>query len=129
MHGNLSEWVLEQYAVDTYANRQPGAFAAPVRSPITTVTSGHLNGLLVRGGNCEDDDPADLRSARRLKAVQQWMAQDPAAPNSIWWLTDAPYVGFRVVRPLEPPKTEEEAQRYEPDPKVWFEYYERSGKE
>ena len=129
MHGNLSEWVLEQYTVDTYANRLPGAFAAPVRSPITRMDSRHLDGLLARGGNCEDNDPADLRSARRLRAAWKWMRLDPAFPNSIWWLTDAPFVGFRVVRPLHPPQTEEEARRYEPDPRVWYEYFDRTGRE
>jgi len=129
MHGNLSEWVLEQYAVDTYAHRQPGAFAAPVRPARTTLDSRDFDGLLVRGGNCEDDDPADLRSARRLQAAWEWMRQDPAFPHSIWWLTDAPFVGFRVVRPLHPPQTEEEARRYEPDPRVWYEYFDRTGRE
>ena len=32
-------------------------------------------------------------------------------PQSIWWHTDADYVGFRVVRPLRKP-TAEEAARY-----------------
>ncbi len=29
------------------------------------------------------------------------MRQDPQRPRSIWWLTDADFVGFRVVRPVE----------------------------
>ena len=49
-------------------------------------------------------------------------------PQSVRF-TDAPYVGFRVVRPLYPPKTEEEAKLYEPDPKVWFVQFELMGKE
>ena len=112
-----------------FAIALPGAFAAPVRSARTTLDSRDFDGLLVRGGNCEDDDPADLRSARRLQAAWEWMRQDPAFPHSIWWLTDAPFVGFRVVRPLHPPQTEEEARRYEPDPRVWYEYFDRTGRE
>jgi len=128
MHGNLSEWVLEQYAVDTYANRLPDAFGAPVRPPITRVGNDDF-GHIARGGNCEDDNPENLRSARRLRSVPDWRAQDPQFPQSIWWMTDAPYVGFRVVRPLTPPQTEEEARRYEPDPKIWYDYFERTGRE
>ena len=116
MHGNLSEWVLEQHAKDTYANRKSGTFAAPVKPPVGNF------GQIARGGNCEDDEPAHLRSARRLKSTDAWKEQDPQFPQSIWWCTDAAYVGFRVVRPLQPPKTEEEAKIYEPDPVVWLDY-------
>ncbi|MCL2710200.1 MAG: formylglycine-generating enzyme family protein [Planctomycetaceae bacterium] len=119
MHGNLSEWVLEQYAVDTYANRLPDAFAVPVKSPVDNV-SGMVFGHIARGGNCEDDNMSDLRCARRLYSVPQWKAHDSVYPLSIWWYTDAPFVGFRVVRPLAPPKSEDEARLYEPDPNVWF---------
>ena len=127
MHGNLSEWVLEHYAPDTYQRRKSERFGAPVRAPVTTV--GRDDRHIARGGNCENDNMLDLRSARRLHSVPQWNAQEPGYPHSIWWLTDAPYVGFRIVRPLEPPKTEEEAKRYEPDPMVWLEYFERTGRE
>jgi len=129
MHGNMSEWVLEQYAVDTYANRLPDAFGAPIRPPVTRLGQGANIGHIARGGNCEDDNPNDLRSARRLVSTQSWKALDPQFPQSIWWMTDAPYVGFRVVRPLTPPQTEEEARRYDPDPQVWYDYFERTGRE
>ena len=124
MHGNMSEWVLEQYAADTYTNRQPGTFAAPIQIP-----RGEGFGQIARGGNCEDDEPANLRSARRLRSTEAWKAQDPQFPQSIWWSTDAPYVGFRVVRPLTTPKTEAELKPYEPNPMVWLEYFERTGRE
>jgi len=132
MHGNMAEWVLEHYAKDTYVNRKPGMFAAPVKSPvshvgdpITIAKDTHV----ARGGHCEDDTPENFRSARRLVSDETWRAEDPQYPKSIWWCTNAPYVGFRVVRPLNPPKTEEEAKQYEPDPKVWFEYAELNTRE
>ena len=128
MHGNLSEWVLEHYAKDTYAQRKPGSFAAPVKSPMTKVGRGD-SGQIARGGNCDDDNPADLRSARRLASTEKWKEQDPQFPQSIWWSTDAPFVGFRVVRPLNPPKTEAEAKLYEPDPKIWLEYKESNSRQ
>ena len=126
MHGNVSEWVLEHYAKDTYANRKPDTFAAPVRPPVSGVGGDGFINHIARGGNCEDDEAADLRSARRLKSTTDWAAQDPQFPKSIWWLTDAPFVGFRVVRPLDPPKTDEEAKQYDVDPVIWLEYAERN---
>jgi hypothetical protein len=94
-------------------------FGIPVKLP-----KGDGFGQVARGGNCEDDEPANLRSARRLYSETTWKQQDPQFPQSIWWVTDAAYVGFRVVRPLEPPKTEEEAKLYEPNPSVWIDYAE-----
>ena len=124
MHGNVSEWVLEHYAKDTYAQRKPGTFAAPVKSPVTQVGSGQKDNHVARGGNCEDDEPDALRSARRLESTEKWREHDPQYPKSIWWMTDAPFVGFRVIRPLNPPKTEAEAKPYELDPAIWLEYAE-----
>jgi hypothetical protein len=34
--------------------------------------------------------------ARELPSPD-WQASDPQVPKSKWWLTDAPFVGFRVV--------------------------------
>lgn len=85
-------------------------------------------GQVVRGGHCDCDDPADLRSARRLFSNPEWKAQDPMFPQSIWWVTEAPFVGFRVVRPLVPP-TAEEAKLYEPIPMVWKEYTDQNTRE
>ena len=42
---------------------------------------------------------------------KKWKKRDPQIPKSIWWHTDAPFVGFRVVRPLITP-TEEEQKKY-----------------
>ena len=121
MHGNVAEWVLENYAKDTYAHREPGTFAAPVKPPVHRL--GMDDGInVVRGGDADTDEPADLRSARRQHYDERWRADDPQFPRSIWWLTNNGHIGFRVVRPLHPPKTEEELKLYEPDPNIWFEY-------
>ncbi|MDR0328555.1 MAG: formylglycine-generating enzyme family protein [Planctomycetaceae bacterium] len=125
MYGNVAEWVLEEYAKDTYAQRKPGTFAAPVKPPVSKV--GSKDGInIVRGGNVDCEEPADLRSACRVQYSEEWRKDDPQYPKSIWWLTSQGSVGFRVVRPLNPPKTEEEAKQYEPDPKVWIEYFKRN---
>ena len=55
---------------------------------------------MARGGNW-DSDPEVLRSAARLASNLEWSVQDPQRPQSIWWHTDATFVGFRIVRPLE----------------------------
>ena len=68
---------------------------------------------VVRGGSW-DDEAAGLRSAARRASTKDWKAQDPQIPQSIWYLTDASFVGFRVVRPLRMPSAEE-AKKYDLD--------------
>ena len=45
--------------------------------------------------------PTGCRSAARAGLEPEWSVQDPQRPQSIWWHTDATFVGFRVVRALE----------------------------
>ena len=56
---------------------------------------------VARGGHFKDNPP-ELRSAARRKSEKKWMSADPQEPQSIWWLTNYPQIGFRIVRPLEP---------------------------
>jgi len=94
--GNVAEWVLDYYDKDYY-----GSFKldAPVLSPVLIPTEKEYP-YIVRGGSW-DDDAARLRSASRRASTREWSQQDPQLPQSIWWHTDALFVGFRVVRPLE----------------------------
>lgn len=119
MHGNVAEWVHDQYKADTYSKRAAGELKALFVQP-----KGNF-GQVARGGSVDDDDPLMLRSARRIISESKWKSQDPQYPQSIWWVTDAPYVGFRVVRPLTPP-TPEEAALYEPIPEAWKTYREQN---
>jgi formylglycine-generating enzyme required for sulfatase activity len=105
MHGNVAEWCLDQYVVDRY--KQLGA--GLVENPLLPVTKTYPQ--LVRGGSWVDEAPL-LRSAARRGSSKEWKSQDPQIPQSIWYFTDASFVGFRVVRPLRVP-TPEEAARYE----------------
>jgi len=119
MHGNVAEWVLDQYVPDAYKK-----FAGKtVKNPIVPVTKEFP--VVVRGGSWMDD-PEMLRSAARRGSHPDWKMQDPQIPQSIWYLTDAPFVGFRVVRPLRLP-TEEEAKLYEPDPEILRNYRKAQG--
>jgi formylglycine-generating enzyme required for sulfatase activity len=105
MHGNVAEWCLDQYIPDRY--KQLGDKL--VESPLAVVTQEYPQ--LVRGGAWTDEAPL-LRSAARRGSNKDWKMQDPQIPQSIWYHTDANFVGFRVVRPLRVP-TAEEAVRYD----------------
>jgi formylglycine-generating enzyme required for sulfatase activity len=106
MHGNVSEWVLDQYVPDLYLKRQGKAVRNPLAVPLTEYPR------VVRGGGW-DDEPDMLRSAVREGSSDEWKQQDPQIPQSIWYLTDATSVGFRVVRPLREPSDEEKAEYWE----------------
>ena len=95
MHGNVMEWTLDQYAVDTY--RKP---------PADWVRSKEAYPHTVRGGGWADD-PDKLRCGSRDFSDPTWKAQDPQLPKSIWYLTDAQSVGFRLVRLFQIPTVKE----------------------
>ncbi len=101
MHGNVSEWCLDQYHPDFY---QQSKFIPAAKSPYLIPRK--LFPRVVRGGSWFDD-PEELRSANRIDSSDRWKAQDPQLPQSMWYLTDGDFVGFRVVRPLKRPSEEE----------------------
>ncbi len=99
MHGNVAEWVLDQYTSDFYGKASANnLFAIPQT----------LYPRVVRGGSWDDDAPL-LRSAARVGSHEDWKEQDPQIPKSIWYHTDALGVGFRIVRPLATPSAKEKA--------------------
>lgn len=105
MHGNVAEWVLDQYVPGTYAERKQLA-TDPLVIPLMEYPRA------VRGGGW--DDPAEmLRSAVREGSSLEWKQQDPQIPQSIWYFTDALGVGFRVVRPLTEPDPAEKAAKWD----------------
>jgi formylglycine-generating enzyme required for sulfatase activity len=93
MHGNVAEWCLDHYRKDVYAELQNKGLRL---NPFILPTEKRFSHV-VRGGSWDDDAPI-LRSAARRGSVREWLRQDPQRPQSIWWLTEAEYVGFRVVR-------------------------------
>ncbi len=107
MYGNVSEWVIDQYAADFYG-KAAGQVAVNPLSP-----GSKEFGRVVRGGSW-DDEAEKCRSAARRFSEKDWKRQDPLNPKSIWYLTDATFVGFRVIRPLRLPSAEE-AKKYEID--------------
>ena len=104
MHGNVAEWCLDQYMPAFYATLPADR---PVREPIAPPARRYPR--VARGGSW-DDDPELLRSAARRGSDKEWSVQDPQIPQSIWYHTDALFVGFRVVRPLREPTPEEKVK-------------------
>ncbi len=122
MHGNVCEWVLDDYDKKAYKDFADGKVAEGFVKAKKAKSVYKMFDEIARGGSCAHE-AADCRSARRIVSTKDWKKQDPQFPQSIWWVTDAPFVGFRVVRPLAVP-TAEEAASYEPDANVWFKYKE-----
>ena len=99
MLGNVDEWTLDQYH-DNYYTEIQGHTDNPLQTPVTKYP------VTLRGGSFRDDAAA-LRSAVRIPSEKKWNARDPQIPRSKWWNTDAPFIGFRVVRPVKQPTAAE----------------------
>ena len=95
MLGNVMEWTLDAYGpYQTAAETEPW-----VKETQPYPTS-------VRGGSW--NDPAvQLRCASRVASDASWKQQDPQLPKSIWYETDAQWLGFRLIRPAKLPPVEE----------------------
>lgn len=105
IYGNVVEWVLDQYDPDYYARCAGGG---PVIEPWNKATKPYP--LAVRGGSW-DDEAGMCRSAARRGSDRAWKLQDPQNPKSIWYFSDAQWIGFRIVRPLKVPPPEQ-MQKY-----------------
>jgi formylglycine-generating enzyme required for sulfatase activity len=96
IYGNVTEWCLDHYKKDQYSSYKRDAVAL---QPVLLPTERRFSHV-VRGGGWADD-AAGCRSAARRGSEQSWLKLDPQSPKSIWWLTSAEFVGFRIVRPVE----------------------------
>ena len=56
-----------------------------------------LDGTPIAAGGCWRDDPADISCATRAVPHPDWQMTDPQVPKSPWWLSDADFMGFRIV--------------------------------
>jgi len=96
MHGNVAEWCLDHYQADVYAEFPLGkAIWMPILMP-TEKRFPHV----ARGGSWLDG-PERCRSAARRASHRDWLKREPQRPLPIWWLTDADFVGFRLVRAVD----------------------------
>ncbi len=97
LHGNVAEWVIDQHEPKRY--ERLAALPQPAVSPVAVPGPARYPHV-TRGGGFEDE-PAMLRSAARRGSDPEWSRRDPQLPQSIWWHTDAIFVGFRLVRAVE----------------------------
>jgi formylglycine-generating enzyme required for sulfatase activity len=99
IHGNVMEWCLDQYeeSYDKFAG-------ALVEDPWMRATRPYPHAA--RGGGW-DDPAAALRSGARRGSDRNWKMTDPQLPKSVWYLSDAKWVGMRIVRPLKVPSPEQ----------------------
>ena len=99
MLGNVGEWVLDQYS-ETYFT----TIGDKSNNPLIEPTNRYPR--TVKGGTYQDE-AKELRSANRIKSDAVWNRRDPQIPKSKWWNADAPFIGFRIIRPLQQPSAEE----------------------
>jgi formylglycine-generating enzyme required for sulfatase activity len=95
MLGNVMEWTLDQY--EPYKS---GEQTDPWLKPKTPYP------ISVRGGSWNDPATA-LSCAARVASDASWKQQDPQLPKSIWYETDAQWLGFRLIRPAAVPTAQE----------------------
>lgn len=101
MLGNVQEWTLDEYK-DNYLS------IIKETNPSVLPTARHPRTL--KGGSYLSKEP-DLRPANRIPSDPIWNRRDPQIPKSKWWNADAPFVGFRILRPTKQP-TKEEADAF-----------------
>jgi formylglycine-generating enzyme required for sulfatase activity len=95
MLGNVMEWTLDRYAPYT---------AAESANPWVRSTASYPHA--VRGGSWTDDE-ARVTCTARVASDASWKRLDPQLPKSIWYMTNAQWLGFRLIRPAALPGAEE----------------------
>lgn len=95
MLGNVMEWTLDQYAPYT---------AAAAVNPWVRSTAPYPHA--VRGGSWNDDE-SKVTCTARVASDPSWKRLDPQLPKSIWYMTNAQWLGFRLVRPATLPSAED----------------------
>ena len=103
--GNVSEWTMDEYEANYYEKIAQGA-----KDPVSLKTKRYP--VTVRGGNYKSPI-TDLRPTNRTKSESIWNRRDPQIPKSKWWNADAPFIGFRLVRPRMAKSNEEVASFFE----------------
>ncbi len=111
MHGNASEWVLDQYS-ETYdpIRKAIAAGQPPIHWPM------RLHPRTVRGGSW-DSDAVDCRSAARVGSSVDLHEDEPNLPVSPHWLASSVQrqYGFRIARPLNPPPIKSHGKYWDAD--------------
>lgn len=113
MHGNVWEWVLDQYQADWYSGLQGKTHHA-----LDVVCWPKVLFPRVLRGGSKEMDAKDCRSASRLASNDdEWRSYDPNMPQSPWWFAsdDSQDIGFRIVRPYKSVPREEQSKYWDAD--------------
>lgn len=95
--GNVAEWTMDQYSTDFYSGSSGNT--DPWLKPVK------LYPRVLRGGSWRDN-AENCKCSSRKPSEPRWKRRDPQFPKSRWWHTNAPFVGFRIVRPKNVPDAE-----------------------
>ena len=90
MLGNVAEWTADIYNKDVYSKKRK-------KNPFESGENKYPR--VIRGGSW-DDESSNLKSYYRSFSTKELQRRDPQIPKSLWWNTDAPHIGFRIVRPF-----------------------------
>lgn len=90
MLGNVAEWTADIYNKDVYSKKRK-------KNPFESGKNKYPR--VIRGGSW-DDESSNLKSYYRSFSTKELQRRDPQIPKSLWWNTDAPHIGFRIVRPF-----------------------------
>ena len=110
MHGNVAEWVIDQFDKDAY--KQHAGKTVKASGIVKWATEQHPRAM--RGGGWESE-AEDLRSAARLATSRNLNKRDPQLPQSPYWLTEGFWIGFRVVSPVKEPSEAEKLKYWDAD--------------
>ncbi len=113
MHGNVAEWVTGQYDAKLHQKLAAKKMATNLDTMIRATT---IFPRTVKGGGFESD-AEDCRSSARIASESEWQIRDPQLPRSVWWNTETFWVGFRIVRPVNPPSLAEQNRYWNVDAK------------
>ncbi|TDQ17306.1 formylglycine-generating enzyme required for sulfatase activity [Algoriphagus boseongensis] len=106
IYGNVQEWTMDLYEPDFYSRSGKD-------NPLNPADK--LYPHVVRGGSFKTPENA-IGSSMRDLSDPKWKRIDPQIPKSQWWFPEAPFIGLRLVRPLNPPSPEEIKAYYNQEP-------------
>lgn len=111
MHGNASEWVLDEYALSLESLKRPG-----VGGSLFVQWPQQLHPRTVRGGHW-DSNADSCRNDSRVGSSKDWHQEEPLIPHSPHWLAGDHdrLVGFRLARSLRRPEGNVKALLWDAD--------------
>ena len=109
--GNAGEWTLDSAGDEPVADPDGPGGQPPVRWPTK------LYPRVLKGGSAFLPIGEATAAARRGSDDDTWREYDPNVPKSPWWFAydDAQDVGFRLVRPYEPPPADTRPRYWDAD--------------